>query len=140
MVLEIKTHFDNVGNMQDLDAIDAFKSLAHESRLRILRLLSKQGDVGLPAGKIARKLGLPDATLSYHVNELLKAGLLRDFHKGASIIFSLNVEGIKGLLGFVLNDCCGPQAELCRPKINKTATATPTPTPTKRKAAPKTAK
>ncbi len=126
--------------MQDLDAIDAFKSLAHESRLRILRLLSKQGDVGLPAGKIARKLGLPDATLSYHVNELLKAGLLRDFHKGASIIFSLNVEGIKGLLGFVLNDCCGPQAELCRPKINKTATATPTPTPTKRKAAPKTAK
>ena len=126
--------------MQDLDAIDAFKSLAHESRLRILRLLSKQGDVGLTAGKIARKLGLPDATLSYHVNELLKAGLLRDFHKGASIIFSLNVEGIKGLLGFVLNDCCGPQAELCRPKINKTATATPTPTPTKRKAAPKTAK
>ena len=126
--------------MQDLDAIDAFKSLAHESRLRILRLLSKQGDVGLPAGKIARKLGLPDATLSYHVNELLMAGLLRDFHKGASIIFSLNVEGIKGLLGFVLNDCCGPQAELCRPKINKTATATPTPTPTKRKAAPKTAK
>ena len=126
--------------MHDQVAIDAFKSLAHESRLRILRLLSKQGDVGLPAGKIARKLGLPDATLSYHVNELLKAGLLRDFHKGASIIFSLNAEGIKGLLGFVLNDCCGPLAEQCRPKVVKPATATPTPVPTKRKAAAKTAK
>ena len=128
--------------MQDLDAIDAFKSLAHESRLRILRLLSKQGDVGLPAGKIARKLGLPDATLSYHVNELLKAGLLRDFHKGASIIFSLNVEGIKGLLGFVLNDCCGPQAELCRPKVAKppTTKSEATKPAKKSKAAPKTAK
>lgn len=124
--------------MQDQAAIDAFKSLAHESRLRILRLLSKQGDVGLPAGKIARKLGLPDATLSYHINELLKAGLLSDVHKGASIIFSLNVEGIKGLLGFVLNDCCGPQAEQCRPKIGKSVTATPT--PTKRKVAPKSAR
>jgi ArsR family transcriptional regulator len=128
----ITHHFDSVGNMHDQDAIEAFKSLAHESRLRILRLLSKQGDVGMPAGKIARKLELPDATLSYHINELLKAGLLRDFHKGASIIFSLNVEGIKGLLGFVLNDCCGPQAELCKPKIGK-------PAPKKTKAVPKSA-
>ncbi len=128
--------------MHDQDAIEAFKSLAHESRLRILRLLSKQGDVGMPAGKIARKLELPDATLSYHINELLKAGLLRDFHKGASIIFSLNPEGIKGLLGFVLNDCCGPQAESCRPKINKPATGKTEATKpaTKSKAAPKAAK
>jgi ArsR family transcriptional regulator, arsenate/arsenite/antimonite-responsive transcriptional repressor len=117
--------------MQDPDAIVALSALAHESRLRIFRLLSKQGEQGLPAGKIALKLGLPDATLSYHVNQLLSAGLLLDRHKGASIIYSLNVEGMKGLLSFLLNSCCGPQAELCQPSLGKPAK--------KHKASPKSA-
>ncbi|MDB5390705.1 MAG: ArsR family transcriptional regulator [Planctomycetaceae bacterium] len=101
--------------MEELQAIRALAALAHESRLRIFRLLAKQGTTGLAAGKIAEALQLPAPTLSFHLKELSNAGLVTDRREGRSVIYSLNAEGMQSLLGFLLDDCCGGQPELCGP-------------------------
>jgi ArsR family transcriptional regulator len=101
--------------MEELQAIRALAALAHESRLRIFRLLTRHGTAGLAAGKIAEQLGLPAATLSFHIKELSNAGLVLDRRDGRSVIYSLNAAGMQTFLSFLLDDCCGGQPELCGP-------------------------
>lgn len=93
----------------------AVRALAHESRLRIFRLLTKCGTSGMPAGKIADSLQLPAATLSFHLKELMHAGLILDRRAGRSIYYSLDSQTMAALLGFLLQDCCGGRPELCGP-------------------------
>jgi ArsR family transcriptional regulator len=107
--------FDNNGNMEELQAVRALGALAQETRLRIFRLLAKQGAAGLAAGKIAAELELPAATLSFHLKELANAGLVTDRRESRSLIYSLNAAAMRELLGFLLDDCCGGQPELCGP-------------------------
>jgi DNA-binding transcriptional ArsR family regulator len=95
--------------------VKALAALAHETRLRIFRLLAKHGDEGLAAGKIAARLQLPAATLSFHLKELLTAELIRDRRAGRSVIYSVNASQTKCLLAFLLQDCCGGRPELCGP-------------------------
>jgi DNA-binding transcriptional ArsR family regulator len=101
--------------MEESQAIRALSALAHESRLRIFRLLVKQGEAGLAAGRIAEELDLPPATLSFHVKELAIAGLVTDRREGRSILYSVNEEAVQRLMGFLLEDCCGGRPELCGP-------------------------
>lgn len=101
--------------MEELQAIRALAALAHESRLRIFRLLTRHGTAGLAAGRIAEQLGLPAATLSFHIKELSNAGLVLDRRDGRSVIYSLNAAGMQTFLSFLLDDCCGGQPELCGP-------------------------
>ena len=101
--------------MEELQAVRALASLAHESRLRVFRLLAKHGDVGLPAGKIAEQLELPGATLSFHLKELLNANLIIDRREGRSVIYSIDACHTKCLLNFLLEDCCGGRMDLCGP-------------------------
>ena len=99
--------------MEESRAIRALSALAHEYRLRIFRLLAKHGTKGMAAGKIAEQLELPAATLSFHVKELLHAGLVIDRRESRSIIYSLNPSVMRCLLDFLLDDCCGGHPELC---------------------------
>lgn len=101
--------------MQESQAIRALAALAHESRLRVFRLLTKSGSTGTPAGLIAEQLKLPAATLSFHLKELVSAGLIQDRREGRSIFYSLNAAGMGELVGFLLEDCCGGRPELCGP-------------------------
>lgn len=108
-------YFDNNGIMEETQAVKALAALAQESRLQIFRLLAKQGATGMPAGKIAEEIGIPAATLSFHLKELNNAGLVLDRRNGRSINYSLNTEGMQELLGFLLDDCCQGRPELCDP-------------------------
>lgn len=99
--------------MEPIQAVRALASLAHESRLRVFRLLAKQGEEGLPAGKIAEVLELPAATLSFHLKELLNAELVTDRREGRSVIYSINACHTKCLFNFLLEDCCGGRPDLC---------------------------
>ena len=101
--------------MEERQAIRALASLSHQSRLRVFRLLVKCGDAGLPAGRIAEHLDLPAPTLSFHVKELLIAGLVKDRREGRSIIYAIDFAETKRLLSFLLEDCCGGRPELCAP-------------------------
>jgi ArsR family transcriptional regulator, arsenate/arsenite/antimonite-responsive transcriptional repressor len=98
-------------------AIGALGALAQESRLKIFRLLVQCGPDGMAAGDIARRLTLPQNTLSFHLAALARAHLVASHKEGRSIIYFVDLEGIRGLLSFLVEDCCGGKAGLCGPLI-----------------------
>ena len=97
------------------DAVSALGALAQESRLRVFRLLVRNGPKGLPAGKISEKLKIPPATLSFHLKELSRAGLVESTRDGRSVIYSMRAKGIGQLMSFLTEDCCNGRPELCAP-------------------------
>jgi len=101
--------------MEINQAVRALAALAQESRLETFRLLVRAGTDGVPAGKIAEELGVPAATMSFHLKELTNAGLIEQRREGRSIIYSLRVEAMQSLLAFLVEDCCQGQPQLCEP-------------------------
>lgn len=101
--------------METNRAISALSALAHPSRLEVFRLLVRSGAPGLAAGEIARRLDLPPSTLSTHLALLEAAGLLAARREGRSIRYSADIAGIRALLGWLLQDCCGGAPETCAP-------------------------
>lgn len=99
-------------------AIDAFAALAQRTRLAVFRLLVQTGPAGLAAGAIAAELQVPANTLSAHLNVLKQAGLLRVRRESRSLIYSVNFVTVRGLLRFLLQDCCRGRAEVCMPLID----------------------
>lgn len=90
-------------------------ALAQETRLAIYRLLVPAGEGGLPAGVIAERLGVSPATLSFHLKELERAGLLQARREGRSIYYAADYDGMRDLLSFLAEDCCQGRPELCAP-------------------------
>ncbi|WP_197917576.1 ArsR/SmtB family transcription factor [Thiosulfatihalobacter marinus] len=103
--------------MDKSDALTAFAALSQPTRLDVFRLLITRGDAGMAAGEIARALEVRQNTLSANLSVLLTAGLVRNRREGRAIRYFANTDGVKGLLGFLLQDCCGGQPELCQPLI-----------------------
>ena len=99
-------------------AITALAALAQDSRLRVFRLLVAHGRAGLAAGEIARVLGVPHNTMSAHLGVLARAGLVRSRRDGRSVIYAADFAGVRGLLGFLMEDCCRARAELCAPLLD----------------------
>jgi ArsR family transcriptional regulator, arsenate/arsenite/antimonite-responsive transcriptional repressor len=62
--------------MDTKQAISALGALAQETRLEIFRLLVQRGPDGIPAGAIGEALGVVPATLSFHLQQLMHAGLI----------------------------------------------------------------
>jgi ArsR family transcriptional regulator len=112
--------------MEISTATAALSALAQETRLRIFRLLVHCGPAGMAAGDIARRLKLQQNTLSFHVASLARAGLVDSRKDGRSIIYSIDLAGTRGLLAFLVEDCCGGKAELCGPLLQSTAECCPT--------------
>lgn len=104
--------------MEDREALLALSALAQETRLRIFRNLVEQGPQGLAAGEIGNALGVPPATLSFHLKELERGGLLSAERKGRQIFYAANFSGINGLLEFLTLDCCKNDPSLCGVGIN----------------------
>ena len=101
--------------MEERQVVAALSALAHESRLRVFRLLAREGEVGMPAGKIAETLAIPAATLSFHLKELVHAGLITDRREGRSILYALHIDATKQFFDFLLADCCQGRPDLCGP-------------------------
>jgi len=101
--------------METKEALHALGALAQETRLDVFRLLVRAGPVGLPAGNIAERIGVQPATLSFHLKELERAGLLTSRRESRQIYYALDVEGMRGLLAFLTEDCCGGRPEICAP-------------------------
>jgi ArsR family transcriptional regulator len=90
--------------------VAALGALAQETRLRAFRLLVEAGPQGLPAGRIGEALDLPPATLSFHLAQLVRAGLARSRHEGRFVIYSADFRSMNQLVGFLTENCCGGQS------------------------------
>jgi DNA-binding transcriptional ArsR family regulator len=87
-------------------ALNALGALAQESRLGVFRLLVQRGPDGLAAGDIAERLGIPPATLSFHLGQLAQAGLVISTRNGRSIVYTADYEGMERLMAYLYENCC----------------------------------
>ena len=99
--------------MRERIAVLSLAALAHQHRLRIFRLLVKEGPSGLPAGEIADRVGISATNTSFHLKELDRAGLLRATRQGRYIRYAVDVDGMRKLLTYLTEDCCQGRPELC---------------------------
>ena len=90
-----------------MDAVKSLSALAQGSRLSIFRLLVQAGPEGLAAGTIGETLGLPAATLSFHLAGLTRAGLADSRQDGRFVIYSANFPNMNRLVGYLTENCCG---------------------------------
>jgi len=101
--------------MEKTEALAALGALAQETRLDIYRLLVQSGPEGLPAGQIGERLGLPSATLAFHLKELKNAKLAACARNGRSLIYAAEYPVMNALLFFLTENCCGHPAADCLP-------------------------
>jgi ArsR family transcriptional regulator, arsenate/arsenite/antimonite-responsive transcriptional repressor / arsenate reductase (thioredoxin) len=99
--------------METSEAAVGFAALSQETRLDLMRLLIAQGASGLPAGVIAARLAVPSSTLSFHLAALERAGLTQSTRQGRQIVHAARIAGVRQLLGFLTEACCGGRPELC---------------------------
>ena len=92
--------------MEKQIVISALAALAQETRLDVFRLLVQAGPEGVSAGTIGSALGLPTATLSFHLKELKSSGLVRCDRQGRSRIYSPNFAVVNELIAFLSENCC----------------------------------
>lgn len=76
-------------------------ALAQESRLNIVQLAARGGPDGIAAGDLARALHCPPSTLSFHLKELTRCGLLRATPQGRYIRYSVRPATLSALAAFV---------------------------------------
>lgn len=100
--------------MDDSDhIIAALGALAQAHRLAAFRALVEAGPTGLPAGDIATRLGIAASSLSFHLAQLERAGLVRAVRAGRSIIYSADFAAMTTLIGYLTENCCG--GAICAP-------------------------
>ncbi|MFK8033267.1 MAG: ArsR/SmtB family transcription factor [Hyphomicrobiales bacterium] len=107
--------------MDKLDSLNAFAALSQPTRLDVFRLLIQAGKSGISAGDIGKQLDVRQNTMSANLSVLVNAGLIKSKREGRSIRYFVDFDGLRGLLAFLLEDCCGGQSDLCRPFINEIA-------------------
>ena len=99
--------------MEKTDAIGALAALAQETRIDIFRLLVQAGADGLAAGRIGDRLGLPSATLSFHLNQLRQAGMVTFRREGRTLIYAAEYGAMNGLLAYLTENCCQGDPAAC---------------------------
>lgn len=101
--------------MNSGEAVAALSALAQDTRLAVFRTLAPEGEAGLPAGVVADRLGVAPSTLSFHLAQLERAGLLRSWRMQRRIFYAVDRAGVRALLAFLTEDCCQGRPELCLP-------------------------
>ena len=87
-------------------AIAALGALAQEHRLALFRLLVQAGDEGMAAGIIADTLGVPNSSLSFHLAQLSRAGLVTQERRHRSLIYRADYAAMNALVGYLMENCC----------------------------------
>ena len=99
------------------ETILALAALAQPTRLDAFRLLVKHEPDGLPQGELAEQLGVPQNTLSSHLNILTRAGLVRSARHSRSVIYRADLARLRDVTLYLVKDCCGGRPEICAPLI-----------------------
>lgn len=112
--------------MKSVDVIVGLAALAQESRLALFRLLVKRGPEGYTPTQLAEKLDVAPPTLSFHLKELQRAGLIEARREGRFLYYSPSFARMNELLEFLTENCCvladkdcGPACGTHTTEINK---------------------
>ena len=87
--------------------VTSLSALAQEHRLAVFRLLVQSGEPGMAAGQIAEALGLPNSSLSFHLAQLHRAGLIAQERQSRSLIYRADYSAMNALLAYLTENCCG---------------------------------
>src|ERR1700687_1591549 len=113
--------------------IAALAALAHEHRLAAYRLLVEAGPNGLSAGLVAERLGIPPSSLTFHLQQLLRAELVTQRRMSRQLIYAANFGTMNSLMGYLTENCCGlGESGACATPVCKPGAPT-----AKRRASPK---
>ena len=93
--------------MKAADAVAALAALAHEYRLGVYRMLVEAGPEGMNAGTIAARLKLPPSSLTFHLQQLHRAGLITQERNSRQLIYAADFDAMNGLVGYLTENCCG---------------------------------
>ena len=99
--------------MKNIDAVQSFLARGQESRLNIFRLIVQKGAEGITPSEIKESLGIPAATLSFHLKELYQANLILVERQSRNLIYRPHAEQVTNLMDFLLFNCCG--GKVCAP-------------------------
>jgi DNA-binding transcriptional ArsR family regulator len=92
---------------------EQFAALGNELRLSVFRYVIAAGAEGRSAGDIARHHDVPPSTMSSHLKTLEHSGLLRRHRVQQSQLYCVDSDAVRHLVGFLVNDCCQGQPDLC---------------------------
>jgi ArsR family transcriptional regulator len=95
------------------EALKALGALAQDTRLAVFRHLVKTGPAGASAGSVAAALDVPAPTLSFHLKELERAGLVTQRRESRNIIYAADYAGMRALLLYLTRDCCAGNPAIC---------------------------
>jgi DNA-binding transcriptional ArsR family regulator len=104
--------------METPDALTAFAALSQGTRLQVFRLLLARGACGMLSGEIGQRLAVRANTMSANLTVLRGAGLVRRERRGREMRYFADLTGVRGLMGFLIEDCCGGAPEDCLPVLN----------------------
>ena len=125
--MEIDTTFLNLWKcrydyaMDESDVVVGLAALAHPMRLRVFRALVVAGEGGLTPGVMSEALKVPNATLSFHLKELARAGLVTQERASRHLVYRAAFDRMNGLLGYLTENCCAGAA--CAVQAHVTACA-----------------
>jgi DNA-binding transcriptional ArsR family regulator len=102
-------------------AVEALSALAHDTRLRVFRLLVQAGAEGMTAGAIAAAVDVPASTMSHHIAALERAGLAQSERESRMIHYRADYDGMRRLLSFLIEDCCQQRPEMCADLVSAIA-------------------
>ena len=107
--------------MKAKQVVTALAAIAHEHRLAVYRLLVERGPDGIPAGEIAERLKMPPSSLTFHLQQMHRAGLVTQRRLGRQLIYAADFTSMNGLLGYLTENCCG--VTQCGPVCNPASVA-----------------
>ena len=96
--------------MEERDVVASLSALAHQQRLRVFRALVVAGGAGLTPSVMAEGLDVARSALSFHLKELLHAGLVTVEQHGRNLIYRAAYGRMNGLLAYLTENCCAGDA------------------------------
>jgi DNA-binding transcriptional ArsR family regulator len=103
--------------MQSPEAVEALGALAHEHRLSIYRLLVERGPDGMAAGVIAERVGIAPSSLTFHLQNLQRAGLIVSRRLSRQLIYAADFARMNALVRFLTENCCAGGEHACPPCV-----------------------
>jgi ArsR family transcriptional regulator len=97
--------------MEENDVVRSLAALAQGLRLQVFRALVVAGSRGMTPGVMSEGSGIPAATLSFHLKELMNAGLVTQERQGRHLVYRASFDHMNALLGYLTANCC--QGEQC---------------------------